>query len=161
MNLQTKMKHILIIFLLGFSFLGFSQDIDFKKGIISVDGKECMKYDSDANTVTYQNLNGDDIMILKYMRPDGSQASLYTKVIFIESRREFTSQNYIFTKKALIEKLIKSNVLVDCVLNDEKLENFILKYDEKVEDRLKGNSTNTIIIKEEPRRSGVNINIGR
>ena len=63
------MKHILIIFLSGFSFLGFSQDIDFKKGIISVDGKECMKYDSDANTVTYQNLNGDDIMILKYMRP--------------------------------------------------------------------------------------------
>jgi hypothetical protein len=155
------MKQILFIFLLSFSFLGFSQDIDFKKGIIYLDGKECMKYDSDSNTVTYQNLNGDDIMILKYMRPDGSQSSLYTKVIFIESHREFTSQNFIFTKKSLIEKLIKSNVLVGCVLNDEKLENFILKYDEKVEDRLRGNSTNTIIIKEEPRRSGVNINIGR
>jgi hypothetical protein len=34
------MKYILTIFLSSFSFLGFSQDIDFKKGIISVDGKE-------------------------------------------------------------------------------------------------------------------------
>ena len=155
------MKHILVIFLLGISFLGFGQEIDFKKGIISIDGKECMKYDSDANTVTFQNLNGDDIMILKFMRPDGSQASLYTKVIFIESRQEFTSQNYIFTKKSLIEKLIKSKAIVDCVLNEEKVASFILKYDEKVEDRLKANTTNTVIIKEEPVRSGVNINIGR
>jgi len=155
------MKHILVIFLLGISFLGFGQEIDFKKGIISIDGKECMKYDSDANTVTFQNLNGDDIMILKFMRPDGSQASLYTKVIFIESRQEFTSQNYIFTKKSLVEKLIKSKAIVDCVLNEEKVASFILKYDEKVEDRLKANTTNTVIIKEEPVRSGVNINIGR
>ena len=155
------MKHILVIFLLGISFLGFGQEIDFKKGIISIDGKECMKYDSDANTVTFQNLNGDDIMILKFMRPDGSQASLYTKVIFIESRQEFTSQNYIFTKKSLIEKLIKSKAIVDCVLIEEKVASFILKYDEKVEDRLKANTTNTVIIKEEPVRSGVNINIGR
>jgi hypothetical protein len=35
-----------------------------------------------------------------------------------------------------------------------------LKYDEKVEERLNRNSTNTIIIKEEPRKSGININIG-
>jgi len=160
-NLQVEMKHILVVFFLCISFLGFSQDIDFKKGVIYVDGKECMKYDSDVNTVTYQNLNGDDIMILKYIRPDGSQSSLYTKVIFIESHQEFTSQNYIFTKKNLIEKLIKSKALVECVLNEEKLESFILKYDEKVEERLKGNTTNTVIIKEEPRRSGVNINIGR
>jgi len=160
-NLQINMKYILVIFFLGVSFLGFSQDIDFKKGIIYVDGKECMKYDSDANTVTFQNLNGDDIMILKFMRPDGSQASLYTKVIFIESRQEFTSQNYIFTKKNLVEKLIKSKAITDCVLIEDKVANFILKYDEKVEDRLKSSTTNTVIIKEEPVRSGVNINIGR
>ena len=102
-------------------------------------------------------------MILKFMRPDGTQESLYTKVIFIESHQEFTSKSYIFTKKVLIEKLLKSNTLVNCNLDEEKVRTFVLKYDEKVEDRLKSNTTNTntVIIKEEPRRSGLNINLGR
>lgn len=139
------------------SLFGFSQEIDFKKGIISIDGKECMKYDSSATNVTYQNLNGDDLFILKFIRATGK---LYTKVVFIESNQELTSESYIFTKKLLFEKLLKSNAIVECSLNEEKVRTFVLKYDEKVEDR-NSNTTNTIIIKEEPRRSGVNINIGR
>ena len=157
------MKNTLIVLLLLSSFIGFCQDINFKKGIVSVDGKECLKYESDSNNVSFQNLNGDDIIILKYLRPDNTQESLYIKVIFVESHQEFTSKSYIFTKKILIEKLLKSNTLVDCALNEEKLSTFILKYDEKVEDRLNKstNTTNTVIIKEEPRRSGLNINLGR
>lgn len=151
------MKTFLYTIIFLSSFIGFSQDIAFKKGIMSIDGKECMKYDSDATNVTYQNLNGDDIIILKFIRVNGE---LYTKVVFIESHLEFTSQTYIFTKKNLIEKLLKSNTLVDCALNEDKIKTFVLKYDEKVEERY-NNSTNTVIIKEEPRRSGVNINIGR
>jgi len=151
-------KIILILFLFSTSFI-FSQEIDFKKGIITVDGKECMKYESSASNVTYQNLNGDDLIILKFIRVNGE---LYTKVIFVESRQEFTSQNYIFTKKNLVEKLIKSNTLVECALNEEKVNTFVLKYDEKVEERYnKSTTTNTVIIKEEPRKSGVNINLGR
>lgn len=151
-------KIILILFLFSTSFI-FSQEIDFKKGIITVDGKECMKYESSASNVTYQNLNGDDLIILKFIRVNGE---LYTKVIFVESRQEFTSQNYIFTKKNLVEKLIKSNTLVECALNEEKVSTFVLKYDEKVEERYnKSTTTNTVIIKEEPRKSGVNINLGR
>lgn len=151
-------KIILILVLISTSFI-FSQEIDFKKGLITVDGKECMKYESSASNVTYQNLNGDDLIILKFIRVNGE---LYTKVIFVESRQEFTSQNYIFTKKTLIEKLIKSNTLVECSLNEEKVNTFVLKYDEKVEERYnKSTTTNTVIIKEEPRRSGVNINLGR
>ena len=151
-------KIILILVLISTSFI-FSQEIDFKKGLITVDGKECMKYESSASNVTYQNLNGYDLIILKFIRVNGE---LYTKVIFVESRQEFTSQNYIFTKKTLIEKLIKSNTLVECSLNEEKVNTFVLKYDEKVEERYnKSTTTNTVIIKEEPRRSGVNINLGR
>ena len=151
-------KIILILVLISTSFI-FSQEIDFKKGLITVDGKECMKYESSASNVTYQNLNGDDLIILKFIRVNGE---LYTKVIFVESRQEFTSQNYIFTKKTLIEKLIKSNTLVECSLNEEKVNTFVLKYDEKVEERYnKSTTTNTVIIKEEPRRSGVNINLGK
>ena len=121
------MKNTLIVLLLLSSFIGFCQDINFKKGIVSVDGKECLKYESDSNNVSFQNLNGDDIIILKYLRPDNTQESLYIKVIFVESHQEFTSKSYIFTKKILIEKLLKSNTLVDCALNEEKLSTFILK----------------------------------
>lgn len=160
---MKNIKSILLALILLISLVSFGQDINFKKGIISIDGKECLKYDSDSNNVTYQNLKGEDIMILKFMRPDGTQESLYTKVIFIESHQEFTSKSYIFTKKVLIEKLLKSNTLVNCNLDEEKVRTFVLKYDEKVEDRLKSNTTNTntVIIKEEPRRSGLNINLGR
>lgn len=148
------MKKIITLLFLTVSVLGFSQDINFKKGIVSIDGKECLKYDSSATNVTYQNLNGDDIIILKYIRVNGL---LYNKVIFVESKQEFTSESYIFTKKLLIEKLLKTNTLVDCTLNEEKVRTFVLKFDEKVEERLNSGNTNTIIIKEEPRRSGVNI----
>ena len=154
------MKKALVILLFLSSFAVFSQDINFKKGIVYIDGKECMKYDSDGGNITFQNMNGDDMMIIKYLRPDGTQQSLYTKVIFIESRQELTSKNYIFTKKALVEKLLKSNALENCALNDEKVANFVLKFDEKVESRT--NVNQTVIIKEEPTRgSGLNINIGR
>ena len=154
------MKKLILVTLFVFvSIIGYCQDIEFKKGFVLVDGKECMKYDSSANIISFQNLNGDDIMVLKFIRDLGD---LYVKVVFIESRQEFTSQSYIFTKKVLVEKLIKSNTLVDCKFNEEKVSTFVLKYDEKVEEKYKNNnSTQTIIIKEEPRRSGVNINIGR
>jgi len=158
-----NIKIFTLLVLLLSSYLTFSQDVNFKKVIVYIDGKECLKYDSDSNNVTFQNLKGDDIMILKYVRPDRTQESLYTKVIFLESHQEFTSKSYIFTKKVLVEKLLKSNVLVNCELLEDKVATFVLKFDEKVEDRLKSNTTNTntVIIKEEPRRSGVNINIGK
>ncbi len=160
---MKKIKNIFISLGLFCSLATFGQDVNFKKGIVSIDGKDCLKYESDANNVSFQNLKGEDIIILKYLRPDNTQESLYIKVIFVESHQEFTSKSYIFTKKVLIEKLLKSNTIVDCALNEEKLSTFILKYDEKVEDRLNKNTntTNTVIIKEEPRRSGLNINLGR
>lgn len=158
------MKNSIAFFLLLLTFNSMnSQDIKFKKGILYVDEKECMKYDDDGNVVTFQNLNGDDIISIQYLRPDGTQQSLYCKVLFFDYKKEFTSQNYIYTKKLLIERMLKSKLLENCNFNEDKIDNFILKYDEKVEERLNRNSNNntTIIIKEEPRRSGINLNIGR
>jgi hypothetical protein len=154
------MKKSFSILFLCFSILTFSQDIKFKKGIVYIDDQECLKYEAEGNNVSFQNLDGDDIISIQYLRPDGTQESLYTKVIFLEYQQELTSKNYIYTKKALVERLLKSKALENCTLNEEKLQSFILKYDEKVEERLNRNATNTIIIKEEPRKSGININIG-
>lgn len=154
------MKKKSTVLLLLLSILGFSQDIKLKKGIVYIDGQECLKYETEGNNVSFQNLDGDDIIAIQYLRPDGTQESLYNKVIFLEYQQELTSKDYIYTKKSLVERLLKSKVLENCTLNEEKLQSFILKYDEKVEERLNRNSTNTIIIKEEPRKSGININIG-
>ncbi len=52
---------------------------------------------------------------------------------FLEQKISFTSKTYIFTKKDLIKKLIQSKVLVDCNLIEDKIENFVLKYDENIE----------------------------
>ena len=120
------MKKILFAIFIFCSCLSFGQDINFKKGIVYIDGKECLKYDNDGTNITFQNLNGDDIVYIKYLRPDGTQQSLYTKVIFVEAKQELTSKSYIFTKKALIEKLLKSNVLVNCQIVQDKVENFVL-----------------------------------
>tara|TARA_R110002012_G_scaffold321969_1_gene552943 strand:- start:75251 stop:75454 length:204 start_codon:yes stop_codon:yes gene_type:complete len=54
-------------------------------------------------------------------------------VTFLEQKISFTSKTYIFTKKDLIKKLIQSKVLVDCNLIEDKIENFVLKYDENIE----------------------------
>ena len=146
-------------FLATLAFVSVSaQDVDFKKGIVYVDDKECLKYDSDATSVTFQNNEGNDIVYLKFIRVNGA---LYTKVIFPESRQELTSESYIFTKKNLMDKMLKSKVIQNCELNEEAVANFVMKYDEGVEKRNNSTHTNTVIIKEDSPRSGVNINIGK
>lgn len=155
---MSYFKRLFVVTFLFSFVLSFGQEIEVKKGVISIDGKECMKYYSDAVSVTYQDLKGDDIIIFKYIRSNGP---LYVKVIFLESNQELTT-SYIFTKKDLIGKLVKCNAIKECALDEEKVRNFVLKFDEGIEKRSDNNSsTNTVIIKEEPQRSGVNINIGR
>lgn len=156
--MNTKNYLFLIVLLQSF-FIGSAQDVRFKKGIVYVDDKECLKYDSDANNVSYQSLEGEDLFVLKFIRVGGI---LYTKVVFVESQMHLTSENYIFSKKLLVQKLLKSNVIENCTLNEEKIANFIVKFDEKVEERLNQPASNTIIIREDSQpQKGVNINIGR
>lgn len=122
------MKNFLTTLLFLMSISLFSQEVDFKKGIVYIDGKECLKYESETNNVSFQDLNGNDIMVLKFLREYGT---VYTEVIFFESKQRFSSRTYIFTKKSLIEKLIKSNTLFDCKIDADKVKIFVQKYDEK------------------------------
>lgn len=122
------MKNFLTTLLFLMSISLFSQEVDFKKGIVYIDGKECLKYESETNNVSFQDLNGNDIMVLKFLREYGT---VYTEVIFFESKKRFSSRTYIFTKKSLIEKLIKSNTLFDCKIDTDKVKIFVQKYDEK------------------------------
>ncbi len=153
------MKNFLTLAVLLIVSISLGQDINFKKGEVLIDDKPCLKYDSDGNNISYSSLDGTDLFVLKFIRVNGQ---LYNKIIFMESQRELTTQSYIFTKKILIDKLLKVGALENCALNEEKVLTFIAKFDEKVEQRNNQNTNTTIIIKDEPRpRNGININLGR
>jgi len=111
----------------------FCQDIDFKKGIISVDGKDCLKVnDSDANNVSFSDLEGNELFFLKFIR-NSQYGPLYTRVTFLSQKLSMTSKSYVFTKKLLVKKLLADGTLMNCALVPAKVESFVLKYDENVE----------------------------
>ena len=112
--------------------LAFGQEIDIKNDIVSIDGKECLKISGGSNDVSISDMEGNEIIFLKFIH-DSKYAKLYNKVTFLDQRISFTSKSYIFTKKLLIKKLVADKTLVDCKLNPEKVEKFVLKYDESVE----------------------------
>lgn len=112
----------------------FSQDVDFKKGLVIIDGKECLKMSNeDAVSVSFTDMDGNDLIFLRFIH-NSKFGKLYNKVTFIGQKVSFTSQSYIYTKKMLIKKLITNKVIEDCKINEENLEKFIMKYDENVEE---------------------------
>lgn len=126
-------KILIIIFLLGARYSSFSQDVDFKKNIVLVDGKECIKMSNeDAVSVSYSDMEGNELIMMRFIH--GSRyGSVYNKVVFLNEKLSFTSQSYVYTKKMLIKRLVKDKVIENCKINRENLEKFIMKYDEDIE----------------------------
>lgn len=125
-------KNILAATLFLISLVGFSQEIKFKDDIVLIDGKECLKIGGDSNNVSISDLEGNEIIFLKFIH--GSKyGPLYNKITFLDKKLSFTSKSYIFTKKLLIKKLLADKTLNDCKLDAEKVEKFVLKFDENIE----------------------------
>ncbi|MBF9220674.1 hypothetical protein [Hymenobacter ruricola] len=127
------------LFLLAFGLLlsqtAFCQDIVFKKDIVSVDGKDCLKVnDRDPNNVSFMDLEGNEIFFLKFIH-NSKYGPLYTKTTFLNQKLTMTAMSYGFTKKLLLKKLLMDGTLTNCALVPARVENFVLKYDEKVEDK--------------------------
>ncbi len=129
---MIRIQLVLMLSLLFSS--SFGQDIDFKKGVVLINGKECMKMSKeDAVSISFTDMEGNDMIFLRFIH-NSKFGKLYNKVTFIDQKISFTSQSYIYTKKLLIKKLIINNVIQDCRINLESLEKFILKYDENIEE---------------------------
>ena len=128
-----KLNHLVLslIFIL-FTSITHAQNIKIKKDVVYVDSKEYLTIGGDENNVSFYDLNDNEIIFLKYIH-DSKYGSLYTKITFLDSKLSFTSKSYIFTKKLLIKKLIQDKTLKNCQLIPEKVERFVLKYDENVE----------------------------
>jgi len=132
------MKKIALLFIMLMSVgMTQAQKIKFKKGKVFIDGKECLLYDSsDPNNVEISDLDGNQTVLLKFIRTGvGQNGGLYTKIIFVEQKKSLTSKSFVFTKKLFVKKLLKSGVLRDCKFDTRKIDKFIMRYDEKVEER--------------------------
>ncbi len=128
-----KLKHILTTLFLTLSItLIQAQKVKIKKDDIFVDDVKCLTVNGSPINFSYFNLDDDELFVLKYI-DDEKNGSYYCKVTFLDQKVSFTSKTYIFTKKDLVKKLLQSKVLVDCNLIEDKIENFILKYDENIE----------------------------
>jgi hypothetical protein len=129
-----KSLFLLALFVL-ISHVAICQDIVFKKDVITVDGKECLKVnDRDPNNVSFMDLEGNEIFFLKFIH-NSKYGSLYTRVTFLNQKLTMTSMSYGFTKKILVKKLLLDGTLANCTLVPAKVENFVLKYDEKIESK--------------------------
>jgi len=133
------MKKILLLTLLFICVSGTvnAQKIKFKKGKVIIDSKECLNYESSSTNAEISTEDDKQTIILKYIRTGvGQNGGLYTKVVFIEQDKSFTSKSYIFNKKLLVKKLISDKVLIDCKIDESKINKFVMKYDEGIEKTL-------------------------
>lgn len=126
-----KNRFLLLSFFL-LSLTAFSQEIKIDNNIVTIDGKACLKVDGDANNVSFQDMEGNELFFLKFIH-NSKYGKVYNKITFLDQKLTFTSQSYVFTKKLLIKKLLADKTLVDCKLDADKVEKFVLKYDENIE----------------------------
>ena len=130
--MKIRLKNILTILLLVLSIntiLG--QKIKIKKGNIFIDGTKCLSTDGDPLNISFYDIEGEEIIFMKYL--DTKYGENYMKVTFLDQKLSLTSKSIVFTRKMLIRRLLATKTIEDCKLNPDKVERFILKFDENIE----------------------------
>ncbi|RZJ34094.1 MAG: hypothetical protein EOO51_11150 [Flavobacterium sp.] len=170
---MVKLKSVLTILIVCASLSAMAQKIKLKKGEILVDDAVWMKYtDCGAfdSTCSILNPQGDELIFMKIIKIPGAEPItkynkegdlVYKEVKFLGLNAMVEFENT--TDKKILEMIYNAKLIDESgQLDEDKVQRFVEKHGTAVSDR-RGNSTttNTIIIKEEPRRSGVNINLGR
>lgn len=108
-----------------------AQDVDLKKGIVYVDGAECLKYDGEnVPGITYSDFNGNELFYIGFARDENGT---FWKVTFLAQQLKMSYRVNFSTKAAFIKKLVKESVLTNCAIDVAKLDNFILKFDENLD----------------------------
>ena len=128
-----RLKHIFTIILcLTFVNVIQAQKIKIKKGVIYVDDEKCLTTDGDPVNISFYDLEGEEIVFMKYL-DDKRDGENYMRVTFLNQEKSFTSKSILFTKKMLIRRLLETKTIENCMLNEDKVDRFILKYDEDIE----------------------------
>jgi hypothetical protein len=104
-----------------------AQKVRIKGSSVFIDTTECLKLLAEPTHITYYNLSGEALFILKFAKHYGKP---YTEVIFLNEGISFTSVSYTFTKKLLVKKMTEHGVINDCKLDAKKAEVFALTFQE-------------------------------
>lgn len=169
---MKSLKFLFAAALLTVSFFGFSQKIKLKDNVVLVDEQPWLKYQdcgSFDKTCSLLNMNNEELIFFKFFNIErGAPTSAsnpkgfltYVEIKFLGFNKSFEIQK---TQKGIIQLLFNAKVINEKgELDQEKAAILVEKFGTEFSDNLnRGNATQTIIIKEEPQRSGVNINIGR
>ena len=84
-NLRTMKQIVLTCCLLLASLLGLAQDVKCKKGVVYVDGEQCLTYEKTTNIMfTFSTLEGKEIMMLKFPR-HARTGKIAAQVTFMET----------------------------------------------------------------------------
>lgn len=169
------MKGILTALLFLITWNNFAQDIKLKKGEVLVDDKVWLNYEGcggfSANCSLLMTSSKEEIIYMNFVKVPGVEPITnynktgdltYIEIKFLGVNRSIELDNVTF-KKAIGIIYNTKCINDDGSFDEDKVQRLIEKYGTPFSDRLNKttNNTNTIIIKEEPKRSGVNINIGR
>lgn len=130
-----KLKLHLILLFVSFTFISMAQNIKIKKKVVYIDGKACLTVEGGGaldDTFSLFDLDDNEIVFLKYIMNNVTNEFEYAKIVFPEQKLSFTTSS-ISSKKLLVKKLLSDRTLKDCKLNPEKVEGFVLKYDEKLD----------------------------
>ncbi len=120
----------------------WGQKVKIKSSDVFIDEHKCLKFEKDDNvSFSLFDEDGKEICFVRYIH-DSPYASQYIKIIFPTLDKKLTSANYVFTRKNLIKKFIKHDVIKNCKFIAENVDQFIMRYNENVEDQ----DVKTIII---------------
>lgn len=183
------MRNLILTFFSLLSFVGYSQKIKNKDGLILVDKVEYIKMKEDKVSRHCYSLTSLDDKDLFYIRSTSyndpstirpttpgnySSGDVYyfevlsadLNTIYFENRYSGSPFNSLYIENIIANLYNGEAINKDGTINEAKLELLSKKigfeFSKKRDALSNKNSSNTVIIKEEPaRRSGININLGR
>ena len=122
---------LLIAFLSTNLLIAQKPKVKIKNGYALVDDNACLKFSSNINGTTFSDLEGNELIFLSYKTKTESNPA-YTKIIFLKEKKMVTNHSAFLSRKTLIMELISNKVLVDCKMNPDALDIFIMKYHEEI-----------------------------
>lgn len=130
------MKKVVLFSLFIFSYFSFAQDkidVKLKKDIVYLNGNECLKFSSPfmGNTTTFYSLEGEKLFYFD-VRDAGKNSQGYIKIGFTDSDYTATVKNEI-TRRSLVKGLIEEGALENCKINQDKIKNFVNRFDQNYE----------------------------
>lgn len=169
------MKHIqllLIVLSFGISFSGNCQKVKLKKGNVLVGETQWLKYDGCGgfdDKCSLINNAGDEVIFIKFIQSDTSTNMVFNdsgdpnfyEVSFLGLNKKVEIREFF---KDIVQLVYNNKVIAaDGTLDEDKVDRMVEKFGTPFSDQLnrKPAGNQTIIIRDESPRSGVNINIGR